>query len=582
MNEKAQTILLDDSAIALFEMRADEVISNNSTSEIIEFIKAIENPNYVFLNEVIKSRYYYTIANCQSAAFNKTNTSWYSEELGRSVINYRKALNALHNIEKTDKHIINLKSRIETNLGNHLCSQGRVLCCKNHWEMAIALDNNPVALIRKAYNNLNLAGLLYDESHSYYHYYEAYKSIKEGLKEFDALEPELASAYDESGDLIKFKNWFETSFEESDFHLIESYKEKFESKTHFAYLKWCGDNRLFLNELNDEYKTELVYTDCITLPGHTAIMNQTLTMSENLIYHGNFDEIKNDYIYARYMIFTAHNISNENNHFFNKTYQHIDDMSHAITNLKAQHYKSGFKTLYAIFDKVAYFLNSFYEYNDVDAKIYFHNFFGKLENGSLKPHAKLKESNNQFLHALFYILKDIRDSNHKGNDFDSESYWLDPDAEQFSKIRNAIEHKSLKIIDDFGYELLKTETHFYDKALAEEKNNLTHLETEIAVIYKEIKIHKNNPEQVNLNELIEQRDKLSRKISLSKIKINDKAKRTKHSLMICETDFESRLNLLMKLVRKTIIYLSLAIHWEQQKKQDNNTILVSKEVPLKN
>lgn len=59
------------------------------------------------------------------------------------------------------------------------------------------------------------------------------------------------------------------------------------------------------------------------------------------------------------MIFIAHNIPNDKNHFFNTTYQHTDDMSHAITNLKAQHYKSAFKTLYAIFDKIAYFLNSF-------------------------------------------------------------------------------------------------------------------------------------------------------------------------------------------------------------------------------
>ena len=55
MNEQAQTILLDDSAIALFEIRADEVISSNLINKIIGFIKAIENPNYVFSNEIIKS-----------------------------------------------------------------------------------------------------------------------------------------------------------------------------------------------------------------------------------------------------------------------------------------------------------------------------------------------------------------------------------------------------------------------------------------------------------------------------------------------------------------------------------------------
>lgn len=582
MSEQTPYILLDDAAIALFEMRADEVISANLTHDILGFINAIENPNYIFSNEIIKSRYYYTIANCQSAVFNKTNTTWYSEELGKSVINYRKALNALQNIDNTKKYIANLKSRIETNLGNYLCSQGRLLCCKNHWEMAINLDNNPVAIIRKAYNNIALAGFLYDEGHSYYHYYEAYKSICAGLNGISILDPELASAYSKDGSLIKFKNWFEKNFNESDFNSIDNYKENFETKKQYNYLKWCGDNRLFLNELNDEYTTELVYTDCITLPSHTAIINQTLTMCEDLVYHGNFDEIKNDYIYARYLIFSAHNIPSENIHFYNNTYQHIDDMSHAITNLKSQHYKSAFKTLYSIFDKIAYFLNSFYDFNDIDAKIYFHNFFGKFENGKLKPHSKLKESNNQFLHALFYILKDIRDSNHKDDNLDSESYWLDPDAEKFSKIRNAIEHRSLKIIDNFGYKLLNNDSNNHEKIYTEEKNNLESLDSEIKVICKEIKTHKENNNQTKLNILIDKRDELVKKITLSKNKINDKTKRSKHSLMISERDFEARLILLIRLVRRSIIYLSLAIHWEQKQSRDDYPIVISRDVPLKN
>ncbi|MBH2562152.1 hypothetical protein JZM41_23785 [Serratia marcescens] len=304
-------------------------------------------------------------------------------------------------------------------------------------------------------------------------------------------------------------------------------------------------------------------------------------MCEDLVYHGNFDEIKNDYIYARYLIFSAHNIPSENIHFYNNTYQHIDDMSHAITNLKSQHYKSAFKTLYSIFDKIAYFLNSFYDFNDIDAKIYFHNFFGKFENGKLKPHSKLKESNNQFLHALFYILKDIRDSNHKDDNLDSESYWLDPDAEKFSKIRNAIEHRSLKIIDNFGYKLLNNDSNNHEKIYAEEKNNLESLDSEIKFICKEIKTHKENNNQTKLNILIDKRDELVKKITLSKNKINDKTKRSKHSLMISERDFEARLMLLIRLVRRSIIYLSLAIHWEQKQNRDDYPIVISRDVPLK-
>ena len=140
MTGHAQKILLDESDIALFEMRADELISKNSTSEILLFINAIQNPDFTFENKTIEARYFYTIANCQSVVFNKNNEAWYSEELGKSVINYRKALYALQGLDNNNNFIINLKSRIETNLGNYLFSQGRLLCCKNHW----------VATIRKA------------------------------------------------------------------------------------------------------------------------------------------------------------------------------------------------------------------------------------------------------------------------------------------------------------------------------------------------------------------------------------------------------------------------------------------------
>jgi hypothetical protein len=63
-----------------------------------------------------------------------------------------------------------------------------------------------------------------------------------------------------------------------------------------------------------------------------------------------------------------------------------------LTNLKSQHYKTAFKTLYSIFDKIAYFLNSFYDLNKIDSKIYFYNIFGQIKNDKIKPHKKLVDS----------------------------------------------------------------------------------------------------------------------------------------------------------------------------------------------
>ncbi|EOU9514182.1 LA2681 family HEPN domain-containing protein [Cronobacter dublinensis] len=84
-----------------------------------------------------------------------------------------------------------------------------------------------------------------------------------------------------------------------------------------------------------------------------------------------------------------------------------------------------------------------------------------------------------------------------------------------------------------------------------------------------------------LKKLFTQSEETMSKITVSKIKINEKLKRKNHSLLISESDFESRLFLLMKLVRRSIIYLSLAVHWEQKQKRDDSPLIIPREVPLK-
>ena len=227
------------------------------------------------------------------------------------------------------------------------------------------------------------------------------------------------------------------NFKPEDFDYFESFEEEVETRKQGEYLKWCGDNRLFINDLNDVCVSEIVYQDIMTLPSFSQQINFALSMHEELMYHGNFDELKNDFCYARYLIFSARNIPSDHTHFFNKTYPHVDDMSHSITNLKASHYKSAFRTLYSLFDKIAYFINRFFDLNDIkyDHKISFDSIFSELKGSkSWKPHSKLKDSQNCFIHALFYILKDIRDV----KDSTSVSRWLDPDAKAFSEIRNAM------------------------------------------------------------------------------------------------------------------------------------------------
>ena len=264
--------------------------------------------------------------------------------------------------------------------------------------------------------------------------------------------------------------------------------------------------------------------------------NLTLSHSEELVYHANFDEIKNDFCYARHLIFTALDTDNDEQSFFNSTFQKIDDMTYCIDNIKAQNLKSAFKILYSLFDKIAYFINHFYDLNalEKDRKISFESLFKKLgSNKQWQPHPKLAESKNQFLHALFYILKDLRDI----NDQESVSDWLNPELTKICEIRNFIEHRSFKIIDELYADLVS--------ATSVEQMQIQHLKEEKEQYRNECKalipLIKQYKATERYQELVDQKNELEEEITNIDSQLYEKTKRSQHTLMMTEKDFTTQL-----------------------------------------
>lgn len=572
--------VLNSNALKALSLKADEFLIAHDHENLKTFLESLMDVDYKFENFVDEARFYYLLGNCSQELFNYHNLDWFSDELSKSVIFFRKALYVIRQINfPTDEELF-LQSCIETNLGNNLSSQGRAFCCIPLWDNAFKCKQNPVPIISKANHALFLASNVYDPSHSYYHYFTAYQLINLGLERLDQLYPEQRNAYSEDSNFMNFKVWFEDAFNPEDFDYFESFKEKVDTRKQGEYLKWCGGNKLFINDLNDVCISEIAYQDIMTLPTFSRQINLALSMHEELVYHGNFDELKNDYCYARYLIFSAKNIPSDHEHFFNKTYPHVDDMAYSITNLKASHYKSAFRTLYSLFDKIAYFINHFFDLNDIehDHKISFDSIFRELKDGkNWKPHCKLKDSQNCFIHALFYILKDIRDV----KDSTSVSRWLDPEAKAFSEIRNAIEHRSLKIVDDFGYTLTQSDNAFRQSQLEKLNGEIEAFEAQLQDLYCEIASAKKAQNENFKVELESKKQLLDKALNRAQSKVYEQKKLSNHSVLIKESEFESRLMTLMKLARNSIMYLSLAIHVEEKNKPDNGALMMPKEVPLK-
>lgn len=478
-----------------------------------------------------------------------------------------------------DKHplLLDLLSRTKTNLANYLVSQGRLLCGYNLWDSAIRIDKNPIATMRMASNELDFVDYLYDDGHKYHHYYFAYKLICEGMNDLEKLHQSQKTAYHPNGQLISFKKWFEANFTIEDFEKELNYKEKTKNKSHRQYLEWVAHNKLFLNDLNDIDERDIVFQDIISLPDMRSKVNITLTMNEELIYHSMFDEIKNEYCYARYLVFSSRN-DFQKKHYYNQTYPHVYGFNYPIEGLKGNNLKMAFRSLYSIFDKIAYFLNSYYDLNKVDGKIYFHSIFGNYKDGILKPHPKLEKSENLFIHALFYILKDIKDTQ-TSTELEKDSlYWLEPKTKAITDIRNALEHKSLTISDDFGYELYLKDIKDHESILNEQKKQLETLIQDIRNINIELKKQNlSEAEKEKLTILVEHKKSLATKENEL---ISEKNRKSEMSIVISESEFTDLLFSLFRTIRNSIMYLVLSIEQEERKNKSDDVLYIPRQVPL--
>lgn len=485
-----------------------------------------------FDNYYTEAYYYYLLGNSYSKLYSLFGKqSWYSEELNKTVSFYRKTLDIL---VKNETDIIfdisELKSNTLTNLANHLSSQGRSLCCIQLYNEAIQINKNPVAIISKARNLIYVANTLFDPGHRGIYFFEAYRLIQKSLQYINDLFPEHREAIEEDGELTKFTLWFKENY---DLKIIKDslcYKHNFINNSQKSYFKWVASNGFFLNDLNDIICSEIVYHDVQSLPNISFGLD-SLFLPEiyGLTYYSNFNEIKDSYCYARSLFFYAKNIKEPLNSIYSSTYKHIDDGS--INNLKINHYKSSFKMLYSIFDKVAYLANRFFNLNSIekDREINFKTVFRNIKKRQKwEPNEKLKENSYYYLQALFHIFKDIEEV--RDSDFKIHRP-LNPDVKEFVKVRNFMEHRSLKIIEDDNYE-----------------NTLW------------------------MSEFLEEKDYLNN---------NDNQRMLNQSLIITVEGFEKHILSLMRLTRVSIIYLSLAINmYEREKRKDSDKYL-EKELPLK-
>jgi len=208
---------------------------------------------------------------------------------------------------------------------------------------------------------------------------------------------------------------------------------KYSLKKEQKYRTWAWKNGFFLNPLNDLNDTELIFAyDTIQLPSISTDIYQ------KPIYHGIFNQIKQEYIFARYQFYTSQEFASKV-HFADKDTYLVNLPDYPQYSLRIENLKTAFRTLFSLLDKVAFFINSYFHLGIQERDITFSSIWDSKKNGkqSYQYQNTLDFTNNYPLKAIYWISRD-----YYMKYLDSPNPYL----KRTSTIRNALEHKYVKVI----------------------------------------------------------------------------------------------------------------------------------------
>ena len=146
-----------------------------------------------------------------------------------------------------------------------------------------------------------------------------------------------------------------------------------------------------------------------------------------------FNQIKQEYVYARYLCFNS--IESDSVHYADENVDLIDCLDYVQYSIRVEGLKASFKTLYSLLDKVAMFINEYYSLKIKTRQVNFHSIW--RSNSDLN---KMLDKNIG-LSSIFWIEKDF--------DNGDNSLTANPHAKLLKTIRNYLEHRFTNITLNF-------------------------------------------------------------------------------------------------------------------------------------
>lgn len=377
------------------------------------------------------------------------------EELQENYIFYYRS--ALDMAEELDCFHDNRQQQLCTNAGFAYNKVGRIFEAQRLFEKASEESGFPVAWGHTGITAFKLAHIVYLPNHSDILSHFANFSLTNMFEHEEIV-------CREGIDITLFKNvqrmicevypseFLDTQIDLGKYDWGKTKKEQ-------EYRKWCTLYSLFLNELNDFTTDPIVATDYLHLPNMVYEVG-----SERWKFHyGMFNQIKQEYCSARYQFYEGIQ-QRRSAHLADREVLQIE-LGMNVHSYGDYSIKMAFRALYSLFDRIAFFINEYFEVGIPVRQVSFRGIWRKNLGTDEKPHVnKLHEirKHNEMLNALYWLAKDIHEEHYTRS--------TKPTSKEFDFLRNRLEHRyAVSVLGDrigsdkFTYQISTTD--LYNKTM---------------------------------------------------------------------------------------------------------------------
>lgn len=440
----SDSLQLLGSLIDLSTDHADASLREKGTTRALEWASTTENMDLTNEQRVL---FDYFQANAWGNRLGNERDKndpwiWDSKPLQNQILFLRRAINnpAFDNAEAFRR------CQILTNLANFLNMVGRFVEAHEYWNRALSIEPRFwMALGNRGYGRINYAKAIYSGHKREELIWAAYRDLTRAVQLIDDYPYGSPGAPEffrrQATNLISMfgQDFLDHDMDFIDYPLGRSSREK-------AYRTWALRETLFLNTLNDLGTYSAAASDPLHLPPFVVPLN------EPPVLIGFYNQIKQEYVTARWLFFDA--MTSEAPHFSDREVYLLNTLDYPIYSLSIEKMKLSFRATYSIFDKIAYFLNSYMKIGIPEKQVNFRSLWSHSSKNKSNLRPEFNKLENWPLRGLYWLSKDFSES--------AFSDITEPDALNINFDRNHIEHKYFKVHDDIFFLDKETDPIFMD------------------------------------------------------------------------------------------------------------------------